>query len=130
MIIERKKSSIYTNILIGIALLALISIAIFEPNGGFKFYYLIFVFIAIYDFIVAIYNWKTPLVKLSDNTITFYVFPNKKFTYNIENITADYKAGDYIFITDKANKYKITKSDIPQKQISTFEDYIIRLQKF
>src|SRR5690606_19431765 len=127
MIIKRKKSSVYYNVLIGIAITSLITFATLEDGGGFELHYIFFCFLAVYDFTMAIYNWKTPLITLGEDVITFYSFPSKKSIYQTKDLTIKYSAGDYVFMTETNNIYRITKSNIPKDQLLDFEERINNL---
>lgn len=125
MIIKHKKSSIYLNLSIGLALLSFITYATFEKDGdGFKIYYIAFYISAGYYMLLAFFKWRKPLIYLRDKEIIFYSFPNKKTAISTNEVSVKYEAGDYIFTTDKAYIYRVTKSQIPTNQISFVESYI------
>lgn len=124
MRIFRKIFSIYSNLIIGILYLAVITFATFESK--FEIHYLLFIFFGFYYIITAIYYWKTPLVSLENNEITFYNFLEKKKIYPKESLTVRYSAGDYIFKTPNA-EHRITKSSISKTQLHSFEEYINEL---
>ena len=129
MIIKRKKSSIYFKLVIAIFLLTLISSIALHENGEFKIYYLAFIFLAIYDIIVAFYNYRTPLISFSNDEIMFYNFPNKTTSHPIRDISIQYIDKEYIFTTNKGDVFKILKSKIPQNQLNVFEDLIHTIDK-
>ena len=127
MIIKRKKSSVYYNGFIGIAITSLITLTTLEDGGGFELYYIIFCFLALYNLTLAVYNWKTPLITLGEDTFTFYSFPNKKTIHQTKDLTIKYSAGDYVFINKTNSIYRITKSNIPNNQLQVFEERINNL---
>lgn len=80
MIIKRKKNAFYINLFSGVSFLflVLIGFAALKENGGFTLHYYFWCIIGVYNIIMAFYCWKTPLITLGKNEITFYSFPNTK----------------------------------------------------
>lgn len=80
MIIKRKKNAFYINLFSGISFLflVLIGFATLEEKGGFTLHYYFWCIIGVCNIIMGFYCWKTPLIKLGKNEITFYSFPNTK----------------------------------------------------
>lgn len=127
MIINRKKTAIYFPLFMGVGFGGLIVAAFIENEWKFNFFYLMYCFFSLNYIVQAIYNWSTPLITLEDDRISFYNFPNKKITYLTENLTLKYTVGDYIFTTETGKTYRITKSSIPENQLSSFEDFANKL---
>lgn len=129
MIIKRKKNAFYINLFSGISFLflVLIGFATLEEKGGFTLHYYFWCIIGVCNIIMGFYCWKTPLIKLGKNEITFYSFPNTKKTHQTDDLMVTYNVGDYVFKTGKDNIYRITKSNIPKDQLAVFEEYVIDL---
>ena len=126
-IIRRKRSAVYYNVLTATVAAALISYSIFAEGEKFHWHYLLLCFLAVHDYTKALYNWNTPLVILGNDAITCFSFPYKKKILQVENLTVEYLAGDYVFKTDKNYIHRITKSNIPKDQVIFFEEYINNL---
>lgn len=121
MIFKRKKSSYIFPLIMVLAIIAFITVAIFEPDGGFKFFYLIYGFLALNYGYMAYYNWKNPIIIFHPDQIVFYTFPYPARSRNIEDLTIRYAVGDYIFKEKSGKEYRIIKSNLLKEQESDFE---------
>lgn len=120
MILKRKKSAPIFKLCIGLVYTILLFLLIFEDSTSF-FFYSMFMFLAGYNIIEAIYMYKTPLLEINEESIIYYGFPTKGKQIVFDQLTVRYTVGDFIFKAENGKEYRIVKNQIPEDQLEEFE---------
>lgn len=122
MIFKRKKSQIYKTVAIAFGF-SLIYILYQLDQETYRLYRgLPYLFLGLWYIAQSLYQLRTPLLDLTENTINYFVFPRTKSIYLSELGSVEYTVGDYSFKTTSGKVIRISKSQFREEDVAAFEE--------